>query len=365
MNTGSPTVRVMSAEEIAARAGGGDVPFLRLAERGTVFAERAMRLRQLAFGHPMHDFLLFIANLANAQQARLAAMPAGTRPPVGALGAAARAGLPPLPATDLPRDAAWRDCARALATAVAADAPAGLAPTLTRVATADDGWLEQQADCLLTNVMQGLDLAASPIIAAALQVWFTDRVIATQAHHGHLRAGGFTLPFGRTADLTCCPCCGSRPTAGITRLEAAVQGQRYLACSLCSTQWHLVRIQCSHCLSTQGISYESLQPQDIADDDGRATKAAVQAEVCGRCGHYLKLVHMERDPNVDPLADDLARGPWALRVAEGGGRRRGTTLMRLLGDRGGKPPLDPGGPGNGGDPGAPDDRGVPDDPGGG
>ncbi len=92
MNTGSSTVRVMSAEEIAARAGGGDIPFLRIAERGTVFAERAMRLRQLAFSHPMRDFLLFIANLADAQQARLAAMPAGTLPTVEALEDAARAG---------------------------------------------------------------------------------------------------------------------------------------------------------------------------------------------------------------------------------------------------------------------------------
>ena len=44
--TVTATVRVMSAEEIAARAG-GDTPYLLWPERSRLFAERAMRLRQL------------------------------------------------------------------------------------------------------------------------------------------------------------------------------------------------------------------------------------------------------------------------------------------------------------------------------
>ena len=55
------TVRVMSPEEIAARAG-GQTPFLLWPERATLFAEREMRLRQLARGHAMVDFLGFLAD---------------------------------------------------------------------------------------------------------------------------------------------------------------------------------------------------------------------------------------------------------------------------------------------------------------
>ncbi|MGM3031581.1 formate dehydrogenase accessory protein FdhE domain-containing protein, partial [Bacillus cereus group sp. BC34] len=46
----------MSPEEIAAR-GGGETPTLRFPERATLFAERAMRLRQLASGHALGDYL--------------------------------------------------------------------------------------------------------------------------------------------------------------------------------------------------------------------------------------------------------------------------------------------------------------------
>ncbi|MFY9459233.1 MAG: formate dehydrogenase accessory protein FdhE, partial [Aquabacterium commune] len=84
----SATVRVMSPEEIAARAG-GETPFLVLPQRATVFAERAMRLRQLARGHAMGDFLAFMADLAEAQQAQLLAAPAMPVPDGAALDRAA------------------------------------------------------------------------------------------------------------------------------------------------------------------------------------------------------------------------------------------------------------------------------------
>lgn len=68
------TVRVMTPEEIAASAG-GETPWLRWPQRETMFAERRMRLAQLARGHAMEDFLRFMAEVARAQQAQLAAFP--------------------------------------------------------------------------------------------------------------------------------------------------------------------------------------------------------------------------------------------------------------------------------------------------
>ena len=43
-----------------------EATFLHLPEARTCFAEREMRLRQLAAGHAMQDFLLFMAELAHA-----------------------------------------------------------------------------------------------------------------------------------------------------------------------------------------------------------------------------------------------------------------------------------------------------------
>jgi hypothetical protein len=87
--------------EIAARAG-GETAFLRLPERSTVFAERAMRLRQLARGHAMGDFLNFMADLAQAQQRQLAHMPALPLPDREALARAARHRRRPAAAAQTP-----------------------------------------------------------------------------------------------------------------------------------------------------------------------------------------------------------------------------------------------------------------------
>jgi FdhE protein len=325
------TTPLLSPEEIAVRAG-QQVPFLRLPERTTVFAEREMRLRQRAAGHAMRDFLLFTAELAHAQDELLRTHPEVPLPSAAELNAAALAGQPPLPATLWPRDPAWRAGLRRLLDTLLprlAGTPAQAAVAALR--RADDDWLEQQAERLLHGVMVGLDLAAAPLIAAALQTHWTHLVLATQAAHGSAHGS----PFGRVDDATRCPCCASGPTASVTRIGADDAGHRYLHCALCSTQWHMVRIKCARCQQTQGIHYHALQRADAAPagaPSSGAPKAAVEAETCDACGHYLKIVHMTRDVHVEPTADDLASLTLDLLVSEAGFQRHGINLMLLFGD---------------------------------
>jgi FdhE protein len=328
------TVRVMSPEEIAARAG-GEVPYFQWPERATVFAERAMRLKQLARGHAMGEYLGFIAELALAQQAALKDFAAVPIPDAAALDKAARDGVPPLPSADWPRDAAWHGALRGIAGALKAKAPTAARAALERLEGADAGWLERQADGLLTNATAGLDMATAPVVGAALQAYWAHLVLAVQAAHHNLGQ-----PFGRLDDPTVCPCCGSRPTASITRTGGAALGQRYLHCSLCGMQWYLERGKCPHCLSGQSLAYQSLDTAEGDDDESasRAAKAAVQAETCDDCGHYLKIMHMDREPFVDPVADDLASITLDLLVSETGRQRHGVNLMLLFGD----PPPEPG-----------------------
>jgi FdhE protein len=337
----SAAVRVMSPEEIAARAG-GETPYFCWPSRTTFFAERQMRLHQLARGHAMQDFLAFMGDVAAAQQACLAAFPAVPIPDAAALDEAARRGHPPLPAADWPRDPAWQRALNTLVVDLRRGAPASVLPVLDRLATADPVFLEQQADALLNGVSAGLDLACAPLVAAALQVYWTHMVLAVQSQHA---TGG--QPFGRLDDETQCPCCGSRPTASITRTGGESLGQRYLHCSLCGMQWHMLRIKCAHCLSEKGLAYQSLDAAgDHADTEGasrRAAQATVQAESCDECGHYLKIMHTDRDPFVDPVADDLASLTLDLLVGEAGLRRHGVNMMLLLGESERAPP-DPGAP---------------------
>lgn len=334
--------RLLSPEEIAVQAG-QQIPFLRLPERGLLFAERELRLRRLAAGHAMRDYLLFMAEVVRGQHALLLAGPAVVLPTPAQIDTASRAGQPPLPAIGWARDPAWRDGLRRLLDGLLPRLNGSPAQAVVKaLRDTDDDELERQADRLLGGVMLGLNLGTAPLIAAALQVYWTALVIGTEAARG----GDRLAPFGRTDDSTLCPCCGSRPTASINRIGADASGYRYLHCSLCSTQWHVVRIKCTFCDSTKGIGFQSLVAEDGHELPATgAAKDAVQAETCDACNHYLKIVHMARDNGVEPVADDLATVTLDLLVSASGRQRHGVNLLLLFGDDPEAPPEPPpGGP---------------------
>jgi FdhE protein len=65
-------------------------------------------------------------------------------------------------------------------------------------------------------------------------------------------AGCFAADDVKALDVPgLCPLCG---TARGTR-ALAVQGLRYLHCSLCATEWHMVRVQCRGGASGKDIGY--------------------------------------------------------------------------------------------------------------
>ncbi|TDM04932.1 MAG: formate dehydrogenase accessory protein FdhE [Ideonella sp. MAG2] len=324
----SATVRVQSAEAIAAQAA-HTAPFVQWPEATTVFAERAMRLRQLAKDHPMADFLNFAAQMAQAQQGLLQSFAAVPLPDAAALDKAALAGLPPLGVATWQRDPAWRTALRQLVQSLQAQSggTAALQQTLAQLAEADDDTLERQADALLLGEMHRVNMAWSSLVAAALQVYWTHLLVALPKALG---LGANQSVIGRVDDLTRCPCCGSLPVTSLTQTVGHLPGQRYLHCSLCNLQWHMVRSRCTHCLSTRDISFQSLAHQDA--DEAEAARAAVQAETCGDCGHYLKIIHKDLDAFVEPVADDLASLTLDLLVAEAGLQRHGVNLWLLFGE---------------------------------
>ncbi|MFX1680828.1 formate dehydrogenase accessory protein FdhE [Mitsuaria sp. CC2] len=333
--TSSSPIRVMTPEEIAVNAGARAAP-VKVPEPG-LFAGRAMRLRQLAEGHAMRDYLLFMAELSQAQHERFKRPDAVALPAEVLVNSAMVGGLPPLDVATFPRDAAWRDELGALLGAMGRSAIPDPARALVKqLGEADDDWLEHQADALLAGGAPGLEPAAAPLIAAALQVHWARLVVRLQQRYDDSDQGEHVAPFGMIDDPTVCPCCGSRPVASITRIAAEQSGQRFLACALCGAQWHYVRIKCTHCQGTKGITFQSL-----IDADGK-TSEAVAAECCETCGHYLKQVHMEKDLQVEPLADDLASLTLDLLVGEQGLVRQGFNPLLILGEPDAPPP-DPGG----------------------
>lgn len=264
---------------------------IRLPQPAVLFADRAARLAQKAEGNPIGDYLRFLARLVCAQQ-QAAATVQTAAPDAALIAQAQEHSMPLLPAASHV-DPAWHGVLNQLLDALgdAAEVPEALRPTLQTLRTMP----AEERDILARRVLVGLltepqDLAAAPLVMAALQVTFADRA-------SRLRESD--VPY--TDPATICPVCGTPPVASVLRIGGREAGLRYLHCGTCCTEWHMVRIKCTHCESTKGVRYQGMQ-----SESGEQRDEVVLAETCDQCHTYRKIVSQEKDPLAEPLADDLA-----------------------------------------------------------
>jgi FdhE protein len=275
-----------------------------------LFADRARRFEALAASHSMAEYLRLMAAVADAQQAAYSARRAA---PVGqaALAASRDYGMPPLSAQSHERSAQWRDDLAEIVQMVRAASAGPVATRLDALQALQSSAIEALADRVLGGTTLDDDAAYVPFVGAALQVYFT-RLAAT------LEAGAV-----EHCDVPgICPVCASRPVASVVRLGGEQANLRYLVCSLCSTEWNLARIQCTSCITDKGVHYLS-----ATQGDAKATDAAARAEACDECKSYLKIFYQDKDPALEPHADDLATLALDLLVDEQGYARSGPNLL--------------------------------------
>lgn len=281
------------------------IPRLRLPDRAHVFSIRAERLRELsekdAVGHAIGDYLRLMATVADAQQAALASFKAPL-PSSGQIDHARTYGMPLVHATGWPRENHWRDVLGQLCDSVAAlpDLPASVHTVFDRLRRSQPEQIEMEADAVLAAQAAAVDVAAAPFLMAALQVYWVDLASRVAAKD--------------VADLGVpgvCPMCGILPVASVVRADPRSQGFRYLHCALCATEWHMVRVTCSHCQSTKGITYHSIE----------GGSEVIRAECCDTCRTYRKILYQEKDSGVEPVADDLASLALDLLLSEAGYHR--------------------------------------------
>ncbi|MGI9025712.1 MAG: formate dehydrogenase accessory protein FdhE [Burkholderiaceae bacterium] len=295
-----------------------------LPDPATLFADRARRFDHFASHMPeQHLFFAFMAELARVQHAAAASFKPSGLPDANALATRHAHRMPVLPAGLADRDGSWVAALRAVLDAnMAADAelPAAAAAARRSLRSSDGDGLDRLGSAVLAYEYESIPAATLPWVAAGLQVWWVT------ALHALAR---FDPSAVRALDIAnVCPCCGSLPVASLRRIGGMQQGLRYLVCSLCATQWHMVRVKCSHCESTAGIGYLTLSKDpDSAAGKAAATREVVKAEVCDECSSYLKLVSLESDSQADPVADDLATLALDLLTDERGYARIGPNLF--------------------------------------
>jgi len=272
-----------------------------------VFAERAERLAELADGHPLEGYLRFAASLSVAQHKLLASLPEMAAPDEITFARCLEHGLPPLSVDGHRRDPLWREALTRLIDLLdRAALPAAGAAVIEGVLALSPEKLETAAANLLAGAYADVDPAETPFVAAALQAYWVKMGL-------QLAAAAIVTP----EQIGLCPVCGSHPLASVVRIGGAQQGLRYLVCSLCCSEWHMVRVKCSACGSTKGISYLGV---DGTDD-------AIKAECCDECKTYLKILYLEKNTRLVPAADDLASLTLDMLVDEAGYHRLGPNLL--------------------------------------
>ena len=275
-------------------------PFCRLPDPLSLFADRTHRLRVLAHGHALAPYLRFLSDLTEAQYRIQDALPEPEMPDADARQRAREFGMPPLDRNRFTADAAYdATLKRLLAIAATIAMPPVAAAALARVTVADGATRETMMRALLADSVPVETLAEHVFVAAALQVHFARLAARLDADA--------LVPVGDGV----CPACGGPPVASMVVGWKGAHGTRFCGCALCGTQWNVVRIKCTLCGSTKGISYQEV--------DGSG--GIVKAETCEACRGYVKILQQHQQSDVDPLADDVASLALDLLVREAGYRR--------------------------------------------
>lgn len=260
-------------------------PRVLLPQAGSLFAERATRVRQLADGNPIADYLQFVAQIMDAQHKAVSAVEVKAAD-AELIARAQEHSMPLLPAVDN-IDPAWQTVLNNMLDTLQGSEglPQPLQPLINELRNLSPETRDDIAKKLLQKEVAARHVGMAPFIMAALQVVFTKRSAGLSVRD---------IPFTDPASI--CPVCASEPVASIIRIGGKVAGHRYAHCGTCACEWHTVRVKCTHCESTKGIHYQGIE----------GAGEEVLAETCDACGSYRKIVNQEKNPMVEPLADDLA-----------------------------------------------------------
>ncbi|MBP2168948.1 FdhE protein [Erwinia toletana] len=247
-----------------------------------LYQRRAARLRDLAAKNPLGDYLRFAAVIAEAQEIVLYDHPL-QMDLHARLMATAASGKPPLDIQTLPRDAHWQRLLHSLIAEMKPEMSGQALAVLENLEKASSQELEAMASAMFNNDFAQVSSDKSPFIWAALSLYW--------AQMAELIPGKARVEAGNQRQF--CPVCGSVPVSSVVHMGSEDDELRYLHCNLCESEWHVAATTCSNCEQTRELHYWSLD-------------SIVKAESCGDCGTYLKLLYQEKDPALEPVADDLA-----------------------------------------------------------
>jgi FdhE protein len=299
---------ILEPGEIEAAA--SSPPFLYLPPNN-LFTLRALRLERLVDGHPLADYLRLVTGLCHLQQGLMDDPPVAAVPDPERMRVCQQHSLPPFAADSLVREDHWLAYLEALLQRYQPPPQPAVEKAVATLRSAHVGQLKAWAIALVSGQFALLPAAVVPFLGAALQVAWS---------HWLLNTPDLALKPGDS--LSQCPACGSPAMAGVIRHRGKYNGLRYLVCSLCACEWHVVRVKCVYCEQSKGLEYVSLD-----DDRHAANQAPLRAEVCPGCNSYLKLLYLENDAEAEALSTDLTSLLLDMRLEQEGYQRPAPNLL--------------------------------------
>ncbi|NIG16805.1 formate dehydrogenase accessory protein FdhE [Pantoea sp. Cy-640] len=287
------------------------VPPLLFPRLKNLYSRRAARLRDLAAKNPLGDYLRFAAVIAQAQEIVLYDHPLQIDLHQR-LAESAQQGKPPLDIHTYPRDVHWQRLLHSLIAELKPEMSGQALAVLENLEKASSTELETLASALLEGEFAQVSSDKAPFIWASLSIYW--------AQMAAMIPGKARAEYGEHRQF--CPVCASVPVASVVHMDVGQQGLRYLHCNLCESEWYVVRSKCSNCEQTRDLHYWSLDSE----------QAAVKAESCGDCGTYLKMLYQEKDPALEPVADDLASLVLDARMEQEGFARSSLNPFMFPGD---------------------------------
>lgn len=268
------SVKILNKDTIVKQQSDGFTPLI-IGQPATIFHARAARLRDLAQHSFMADYLLLAAQIVQ-QQVHL----------VDTFSGAVQQQLQNKTLTwPIEIDSHWHaildPMLTQLTSALRAVASDDIVKVIDNISQIDQQTLQHYFHALQQNqaervpadiaiILWGCINTLMSLIVANTQVEWQPQANAKQSH---------------------CPLCGGAPVASLIQGS----GHRYLHCSQCEAKWHRLRAECTQCGDGENIQ---LQSESLED--------SVRAETCSHCQSYLKMLVLEKNPQLDPIADDLA-----------------------------------------------------------
>lgn len=299
-------IKLMDPKEIEGMPD-SEVPLLVLPQLQQTLNERATRFEQLAKG-PLAEWLSFCAKLARAQALSIEKL---TLTPLdeSVVKESFKHGMPPASISTWKAGDDWQQAFDLFVAELEKQSlPKQVQDIVQAFKSADQTLIQQQAVDYLNARESEVKPEWAPFLGAILQIIWMRQVEGLKPYVAHYKG-----------QSSLCPVCGSHPVASVVRVGDR-DAHRYLACSLCLSEWYGPRARCTNCETPKEVSIL-----------GQTQESLVQGECCDDCHGYLKIMYQSRDPMMDVMADDLASIQVDLALANEDYLRTGRNLFLMAG----------------------------------